>query len=265
MRKPPFFILIIIIAAVILLIFLNSIGWLAQPKNVFYKVTNPIQKVFKKGGDQIYNFFQVFVSIKDLREENIRFQEENQRLWAENIRLIETEKENQTLRQQLELASKRQLQLVLASVISRNPASLGQYIKIDKGSRDGLLENMPVVISEGFLVGKIIEISARQSFILLITDPSSLIPALVQDSRADGLVKGEHGLGVKMDMIPQNEIIKKGDIVLTSGLGGEFPKGLIIGEIEEVKEADNQVFQQALLKPSVDFHHLENVFVIIEY
>lgn len=263
--RPSLFIFIITVAVIILLIFLNSRGWLNQPKNLFSQITSPIEKIFKKGGEGIYNFFKVFTSIKNLRIENIYLKEENQKLLSENTRLKEIERENQILRQQLNLASSWQLDLTSASVIGRNPENLGQYLQIDKGIKDGIRKNMPVISSQGALVGRIFESLNKTAFVLLITDPNSSVAALVQESRADGLIRGEYGLGLKMEKISQDQVADKENLVISSGLSGEFPKGLIIGQIEEVKQADNQVFQEAKVRPAADFQHLEYIFVITKY
>jgi rod shape-determining protein MreC len=123
---------------------------------------------------------------------------------------------------------------------------------------------MPVLTHRG-LVGRVTEAAPHSSKVLLITDPSSAVNALIQDSRATGVVQGLVGQGLTMRYIQQTEEITPGDLVLTSGLGGNFPTRLIIGQVTSVTKKDVELFQEATVRPSVDFGRLEMVMVLTSF
>jgi rod shape-determining protein MreC len=139
-----------------------------------------------------------------------------------------------------------------------------RYLIISVGSNDGMAKGMPVVTERG-LVGRIVEVNSRASKVLLITDSSSSVNAIIQSSRATGLVEGQADGGLVMKYIPQPVTVNVGDIILTSGLGSTFPKHLVIGQVSAVYKRDIEMFQQAEIKPTVDFDRLEVVLIITNF
>ena len=244
------------------LIFLNSKNYLKIPKDIFYTLSEPIQKVSMASFNKTSSFIDLISSIKNLRRENIRMKEELRFLKAENARLKEIAYENKILREQFKLSIDQKLQLISSYVIGRSSKNFSQYLLIDKGLDDGVEKGNPVITSGGILIGKVSEVSSGSAKVLLITDPSSVINAVIQETRASGIVKGEYGLGLVMDMIPQNEEVNIGDTVITSAFGGDFPKGLLIGQIKEIRGSENQIFQKAIIEPAADFERLEIVFIV---
>lgn len=225
-------------------------------------IFNPIKGSTGKIAVALGNFFGNLRDINKLDNINDDLEKENKKLRSENIKLKELELENQVLRQQLQFAQDNpSLDLVACQVVGRDPNNFLQFITINKGTSDGLKKDMPV-ISEGYLVGKIVEIDKRTSKVFLITNPSSAVNALIQSSRATGIVRGELGFGLVIESVTQEVKVTKGDVVVTSGIGGVFPKGLVIGKVESVEEKQSNVFKKATLKPYLDFTSLEVVFVI---
>lgn len=225
-------------------------------------IFNPIKSLTGRMALGLGNFFGNLKDINKLDSINNDLEKENKKLRAENINLRELQLENQVLRQQLQFAQENPgLDLIACQVVGRDPNNFLQFITIDKGLNDGLKKDMPV-ISEGYLVGKIVEIDKKTSKVFLITNPSSAVNALIQSSRATGIVRGELGFGLVIESVIQDVKVKKGDVVVTSGVGGVFPKGLALGEIESVEEKRSDVFQKATIKPYLDFTSLEVVFVI---
>jgi rod shape-determining protein MreC len=133
-------------------------------------------------------------------------------------------------------------------------------VVIDKGQHDGLIEGLPVVVAEG-VVGRIIKCAARQSRVMLITDASSAAAALVQSSRARAICRGE-GDGLSLEFLQQQEEIAIGDTIITSGTGGIFPKGLVLGRATNIKNSGYGLFQTVQIRPAVDFSRLEEVLVL---
>lgn len=197
-----------------------------------------------------------------MRDENESLIRENDALVAEVANLRGVKKENDVFREQLGLIPKDKFELESGLVIGQDPQGLGSWIIIDKGTSDGVEAGMPVIVSNSILIGKVEEANSYSSKIKLLTDSKSAVNATDLETDARGLVKGAFGLGLIMDMVAQTDILNKGDTVLTSGLGGEFPKGLLIGNIQEVGDSPDRLFQQAVIAPRVKYQELEVVFVI---
>jgi len=174
------------------------------------------------------------------------------------------ERENDILREQLDYKKYSDHNLLPAFSVGFDPNNILQTVTLNRGKLNGVKSGMAIVAAKGVLVGQIQEVSSTESIGLLITDGNSVIPSKVIDSQVDGIVKGEHGLGLIMDMIPQDKTIKVGDIVVTSDLGGKLPKDIVIGEIEEVLSSDNELFQKARIKSPIDFKEIESLYIVLE-
>lgn len=230
------------------------------------RVTAPIQLVLRRGARPVGALFSRLGSLRNLEAENAALRSENAQLTQENILLLEAKTANETLRRQLAFKSTvPTYHLLSAEVIGYDPSNLPQYLVIDRGADDGIKVGMAVLADEG-LVGRISRVNAASSKIMLITDPSSSVNALIQRSRATGLVQGTPGEQVlTMRYIPQEDAVLPGDIVLTSGLGGNLPKRLIIGQVLEVKREDVAMFQEAIIHPTVNLRDLEVVMVLLNF
>lgn len=253
----------IVLAVILLLIFFNLKGWLSIPKNLVYFVSSPFLKIFQWSGKEISQGFTILFTIKDLSRENAALKAENQKLWKENSQLKEVAQENEILRQRFSLAEPDVHQLVLANIVGYSPQP-GQYFLIDKGSVNGLVPGMTIITANNFLVGKVVEAQETWAKVILISDSSLAVNAITQESRANGVVRGSHGLELVMEMVPADQKIKEGETVLTSGLNDFIPKGLIIGRISEIILKESEIFQKANVQPAVDFKKLESVFVIVK-
>ena len=179
------------------------------------------------------------------------------------------ETENEQLRGLLDFAQSRpRLELrgaqIVARVIGEESTNFLDSILIDLGRIHGVEVGMPVVTDRG-LVGRISDVTDTASKILLLTDPSSSASTLLGASRLNGVVSGAPGGELIMDFIPQGPTFEEGETVLTSGLGGRFPKGIVVGTVSRIDSQPNAVFQRAVVEPSVDFGSLELVLVITNF
>lgn len=248
------------------LILILMLLFLKPARNLFLFISTPFLNILEKAGSLIIskpaNFFEAIASIKDLNLENERLHDEVRKLESEKADLIEQGKENEILKKQLGFVEEsKDLNLLPAYIIGRAPNSFLQYLILNKGEKDGVKVGQ-TVISEGLLVGKIIEVSSSTSKVFLITNPTGAVPALTQETRGSGLAKGEVGYGLVLEDVPKDINIAQGENVLTSGLGGDYPKGLLIGKIEKIISSSADIFQKASLKILTDFSKLEIVFVI---
>ncbi len=258
--KSTFFVIIIILA--LSLVFLNSKNVLNIPKDALGFCVSPFEKILKKTSNKTGNFLRFLGTIKNLNQENETLKKENKKLISEIAELEEMTWENKLLRKQLDLSPKENLKLISSFIIGKSSPELGQYITIDKGRNSGIEKNQAVIASSGILVGKVIETSFKTSKIILITDINSSVSAIIQETRASGIVKGEHGIGLIMEMIPRGEEIKSEETVITSGLEGFFPKGLLIGKIKNAISSPSSIFQKAIIEPAINIQELEMIFVV---
>jgi rod shape-determining protein MreC len=259
----------VLAAVCIALLILSSTGRLAPFESVMSTAARPFLITFNGLGRQINNALTTVRDLRTLRADNKSLQSLADTLTIDNLRLKEVEAENQRLR---ELLRFRQINptydfrggQVIAQVISKGPSNYLSTITIDLGSEHGIEPGMPVVTERG-LVGRIHKVGPSSSTVLLITDPSSGVPALLQRNRLVGVVNGRAGSSPVLDYVPQGGDITTGDLVITSGLGGSFPKNLVIGQVVEVRQRDYEMFQQAVLRPTVNFDRLEFVLVITNF
>jgi rod shape-determining protein MreC len=204
-----------------------------------------------------------------LRQRNAELEQINASLQSEIFRLSEVERENGDLRKYFQFAQERPgLELrgaqIVGRVIGEESTNFLDFILLDLGQVHGIQVGMPVVTDQG-LVGRISQVNNSISKVLLITDVNSAVNALLQSSRAPGIIRGSPEDTLVMDFIPQGVGISVGEAVLTNGLGGRFPKSIPIGQVVEVRQRDIDIVQQAVVRPQVDFSSLELVAVVTNF
>jgi len=182
-------------------------------------------------------------------------------LKRENSRYRELLATHERLRSLLQFKKVIDRPVVAAQVIGLDPTGWFRSILIDKGQDDGIRSDMPVVNASG-VVGRIVSVSSSYAKVLLIIDQNSAVDCLTQRSRDRAMVKGTSGQVCKMDYMAKSSDAVVGDLVITSGLGGIFPKGLPVGKVSSVKEGDDKLFKDIDVMPFVDFSKLEEVLVI---
>lgn len=254
---------ILIIAVILLIIgfFVAPTGALRPAKNVLFQVIKPFSIVSNFTVDKVAMFFKNLANLSSLGQENQKLIKENLELQSKLAILKEVEHENEILKKEMGfLSNKGNLKLVPANIIGRSISGYLKTIVIDRGANDGIKEGQAVA-SQGFLVGTIRSVSNNTSEVILITDNNSLVPVVLQDSRGTGLLRG--GLsGLTVEDIPLNIPIKKDEQVITSGLGGDIPLGIIVGSIEDVISSEGEIFQKVTVKSPIKIYFLEFVFVV---
>lgn len=181
-----------------------------------------------------------------------------------STRIAILESENKALREMLSFVSAKQYHSIGAEVVGRGTDPLRESLIINRGTREGIAAGQPVIAGRGFFIGKIVRAEPDMAVVQLLYDHQSKIAAAtLSDSASMGLVEGGYGVSVRMNLIPQNEIIRVGDMVVTSGLEALIPHGLPIGTIEIVEKEAYQPFQRAVIAPSVDGRRQRLVSVII--
>ncbi|MEZ4709632.1 MAG: rod shape-determining protein MreC [Caldilineaceae bacterium] len=266
--------LVILALAAVILMALQVTGRLATLQSALTQFTSPAQLGATGATNVVVDWVNFFAELGRLRVRNAELEELNQTLISENFRLSEVERENQALRELLNFAvTQPSLELrgaqIVARVLGQDSINFQNFILLDLGSEQGIEEGMPVVTNLG-LVGRITEVNPTTSKVLLISDSNSGVNAILSNSRVNGVIKGVPGGTLVMDYIPQDVVIAVGEDILTSGLtseigGGRFPKGIPIGQVVQIIQSDEEVSQQAIVVPAVDFAKLDLVLVITNY
>ena len=203
--------------------------------------------------------------ITRLRERNTELEAEVARLEAQVIELQGQIQEVQVLSALLDFARAHpDNQYQAATVIGYDTSPFLKYVIINRGSDDGLRRGLPVVTYQG-LVGRVAAVTAGAARVQLITDPASHINVRIQPSQAEAVIIGQMTGDVTLENIPQDASVQTGDLILTSGLGGNYPPNIIIGQITGVRKRDFDLFQAASVQLVVDYSHLEIVLVIINF
>lgn len=174
----------------------------------------------------------------------------------------EIELSNQRLRTFLNFQKTKTDPVVAAEVIGKDPSPWFRTIIIDKGAVDGIRKGLPVVVPEG-IIGQVMSASAHYAKVILMIDRNSAVDALVQRSRARGIIKGYSTDRCFFEYVLRKNDVKVGDIVMASGLDGVYPKGLRIGRVSGIVRRNAGIFQQVEVTPYVDFEKLEEVLVVL--
>jgi len=212
---------------------------------------------FAKG---IWNHYFYLVSVA---QENDNLTKKLSQAVAKSSQYNEAELSNQRLRNLLNFKATTTSKILAAEVISVDPSSWFKAVIIDKGSLDGVVRGLPVVIRQG-IAGQVVDVSSRYSKIMLIIDRNSSVDALVQRTRARGIIKGEATAGQCLfKYVLRKDDVRVGDTIVASGLDGVFPKGLPIGDVKEVVRRNSGVFQEVRVVPYIDFEKLEEVLVLL--
>jgi rod shape-determining protein MreC len=264
-------IVLLLLLLVIFGIVLRFTGNLGMVEDATFGVFAPVQEVLIDATNGVTNLFGGFQSVNELRAQVKQLQEQLNQSTLDSVRVRELESENAELRAQLEYKQANPDYLLTgatvlenrARVLGQDPSALVNFIVIDQGREENVTVGMPVITPAG-LVGRVIEVGAHWARVQLINDTSSSVNAVVQSSRATGIIQGQ-GRGsdlLLMRFLPLGDSVQEGDVILTSGISGAFPKRIVIGQVVQVNQRDTDLFTEALVRPSVDLLRLEYVLVM---
>ena len=244
-----------------LLVFAGNQGYLDGGLNVLRATTSPVGLFFSNTSGQTSGFIGGLFRLSGLQRENADLKDDLNKIQAQVAQLSQDKKENDRLKALLKFTTTHDFSYLPASVVAYDPSNIRGNVTIDRGKNDGMAVGM-AVISDGFMVGRIASVSPKTARVQLITDPTSAIPVSLQSADTSGIANGQIGYGLSMQKVPQGEPISSGDTVVTTGLGGDIPKGLIIGTIEKIQKLDNSLFVTADIRPSADLSNLSRLIVI---
>lgn len=253
-----------------ILIFLTGISVISfigfyqnEIKNFFYLTSQSFQKNLWVKGGNVSDFSKSLFKNAVLKKENEELKKYNQELLGQIVSLKGLEEENKTLRDALDAGLQKEFKLVTADLIGKD--SSGDFLLINRGSVDGLSVGMPVITAQKILVGKIGEIFENFSRVILISHPQSSFPAQIYEKEITGVVKGGGNLQLFLEKVPRDPETKEGDLIMTTSLGGNFPKELLIGRIGKIQKSDIEPLQKVEISSFLNIGELEIVFVITNF
>ncbi len=228
---------------------------------VTFGIFSEVQRTFSGGVSSVRRVWSNYVGLRHVRSENddlkrrladaeIAFQ--RQQALADRARGLE---------RLLELKDRSSLRMTAAAIIGASVTPDFQTLTIDKGTRDGLRPDMAIVAPEG-VVGRIVVPSARAAKVQLLIDRNAAAGALIERSRAQGVVVGAGDERLRMDFVSETSDIVVGDVVVTSGIDGIYPKGFVIGRVDTV-DKNGPTYRRILVKPAVNFSALEEVLAVV--
>ncbi len=259
----------IIIVALIVLVALLTLSYNAKQergagflRKTILEAAAPVQGALNSAVKSVSNAWQRYIRLVGLEKENRILQSRVNELQAELILYQESFLEAERLKNLLSLQKELNYTFVAARVIGREQAGLAKTILINKGSAHGLREGMPVIAHPG-VVGRLIQVTWHASKVMLLIDESSNVDAIVQRTRTQGIIRGAGSGGCVLKYISKMHDVKNGDAIVTSGIGGIFPKGLLIGVVSNVARQEAGLFLKINIAPAIDFSRLEEVSVIV--
>ena len=224
-------------------------------------LVSPVIKVTAVTVSSVSRVWGDYVDLRNLREESLRLTREAAVLQRRISYLEEQALETQRLQGLLAMKEISRAEFLAARVVGKDATNWFKTVLIDRGSLAGIRRNQPVVAPDG-LVGRVVEVTPTAAKVQLITDPVSAAGGLIQRTRVIGIVSGSLGAGLKVRYLPLMADIAIGDEVVTSGMGGVFPKGIPLGRVIAAERRSGALFQEATLAPKVDLSRLEEVLIL---
>lgn len=262
MKTRKVALLVSAVAVCLLLLTLQTRGYGARVADALALVTTPIQAGIAKAHRAAVASWETYLDWKNVRAENRRLREEIQQLRVEGLRVRETNNENRRLRRLLALQERLPLTTVSGEIIARDWGGWIRALTVNRGRGDKI-PRMTAVISPDGLVGRVVQVRPGASIVQALTDPASTVGAHVVRTRTPGIVEGEPSGALRFKYMARDGAqIQVGDVLVTSGQGGLFPRGLPVGRVRSIDDRGSALFHYAILDPAVDFARVADVLLI---
>lgn len=252
------------LTTIFIVVFFHYLGWLKPVEGLVVNILMPVQSGFYNLSKGASGFYNDWLTKKNLLGENEYLKAQLVAQAIESSKLKGLEEENALLKKELNFFEQNKYKYVAAKIVSGVSDPLSQSVIINRGSKDGIYKGLAVIAADGIFIGKVIEAGDDYAKVLLISDNKSRVAATVQNiDHTVGLIEGQYGLSFSMTNIPQNQEIKEGDSIVTSGLEGQIPKNLLIAKVDRVIIVESEIFKTAILSPIIPLNSLSDVAVIV--
>ena len=227
----------------------------------FIFINSKLQLAYHALASSVHNTADTYLNLITIKKNNRELLKENKRLKSRSALMKEIQAENTRLKAILDFKQKSPIKFIPAQVTGRDPVSKYQLITVNRGTEHGIKKNM-IVINENGVVGYVFRGLTRFSQVILLTDPHAVIPAVIRRSRVHGIVEGENKNICKLKYLKNRDDVKKGDVVVTSGLTPLSPAGFPIGSVENIKKQKYGLTQEVTITPFINSSRLEEVFIV---
>ncbi len=259
-NTPKIILIAVALAIVIVLLSLGQYRSLSFGLNPVREGFFIAEKVVTAPFQFAYDLWTDYVALVNTRSENKELKKNLEQARVRCLTMQELKSENERLRAMLDFKGEHtDFKLIPARLLSQDITNVFKTVVIDRGGKSGFFANMAVVSPLGML-GRTLTVSPHTSQVLLITDPNSAVPAIIEETRVKGIVKGTGTNMLSLEYVRTTELVQVGSIVVTSGLEGIFPKGLRIGRIAEIKRDPHKIFIKIMVSPCVEMSKIEGVF-----
>ena len=225
-------------------------------------VAAPVQKAVAMPFEAVRNVWNRYVAVLDAKRENEQLRSEVERLTGENLQLREGLVASGRLQRVARMRERYEIPMLPGELVGVDASPWFRSVLVDRGRDVGVRSGMPVISEQG-LVGLVTATSRRSAKATLVLDRQTAIDGVIQRSRSRGIVRGRGSDELEFEFVARGSDVHVNDLVITSGLGGVYPKGLYIGRISDVSDPGEQLLQTATIRPAVDFGRLEQVFVML--
>lgn len=262
MKIRKFVLLGSLVAACLLLLTLQMRGYGSAARDVFAVVTTPIQTGLAKASRATFGLWATYLDWKNVRAENRRLREEVQELRVQGLRVTETSDENRRLRRLLALQEQLPLTTLSGEVIAREWGGWIRSLTVNRGRGDNV-PRLTAVISPSGLIGRVVDVRPGVSIVQVLTDPTSTVGAHVLRTRTPGIVEGDPRGTLRFKFMARDGAsIQSGDVLVTAGQGGLFPRGIPIGTVRTIDNRGSALFHYAEITPAVDFARVDEVLLV---
>jgi len=223
---------------------------------------NPLQSALAKIHRGALGTWHVFTDWRAVRAENTALRADNERMRVQSLQAREIDEENRRLRRLLSLRDRLPLTTLTGEIIGREGGGWARSLTVNRGRTDGIAQQMPAIVPEG-LVGRVAQVRMSASVVQLLNDPTSTVGAVVQRTRTAGLIEGEASGGLRFKFMARDGAdVTPGDLIVTSGVGTLFPKGIPVGRVTAIEDKGSALFHFAVVAPAVDFARVEEVLLL---
>jgi rod shape-determining protein MreC len=251
-----------LVAACLVLLTLQTRGYGSAAGDIFAVVTAPIQTGLAKASRATFGLWTTYLDWKNVRAENRRLREEVQELRVQSLRVNETDDENRRLRRLLALQEQLPLTTLSGEIIAREWGGWIRSLTVNRGRGDNV-PRLTAVISPNGLIGRVVDVRPGASIVQVLTDPTSTVGAHVLRTRTPGIVEGDPRGTLRFKFMARDGAsIQSGDVLVTAGQGGLFPRGIPIGTVRSIDNRGAALFHYAELTPAVDFARVDEVLLV---
>lgn len=250
-----------VLVLIVLGLIMQSKGWLQPIEYALLQAPRPVVNVVKTVSDPIHTFFSTLGSLRSVVKENADLQGQVTQLQLQQVQFDKLKNDNDLLRGELKFKNESKLNLQSCSVLAVDPEELSDALVLNCGKDQDIQEGQ-AVISQGYLIAKVVYVGSYTSTAILVSNAQSSIDAKLSKNNTEGVVKGSFGSGTVFDLVSQNADVASGDLVVTAGINAHIPKDILIGQIGTVLSGPNDLFKKMSVTSPVRMRSVEFVFVV---